>query len=110
MPPSQSTDLVGILVGAILRDAPPLIFYLHQKGPVSRHTRVRECSKCSSPTATVKTLVQQYKPAVRDVWSNRFYPVWWYVQLAEDAVPDRLRLFGLPWAVYHDWRKKLHIE
>jgi hypothetical protein len=106
----RQTDLVGILVGAIIRDAPPLIFYLYQTGDVSRHTRVTECQKCTDPATTVRTLVQTYKAAVAAVWTNRYFPVWWYVQLTDDALPDRLRLFGLPWSVYYDWETKLALE
>lgn len=103
------TDLVGILVGGIMRDCPPLVFYLYSDGPVKRHTRVRECKKCAAAEETVKMLTQTYHPAVVDVWSNRFYPCWYFVQLKKDFGPDRLRVFGLPWTVYQLWRTERRI-
>lgn len=104
-PERTYTDLVGILVGEIMPQARPLIFYLYSDPGNKRHTRCTNSPFEGTKTDTLRILCESFESVIVDVWCNVFYPCWYFVQVKQDFGPDRLRVFGLPWTVYFGWRK-----
>lgn len=108
MPTLKSdTDLVGILVGEIMRDAKPLIFYLYDDGGGKHHTRVSESPFKGDKAAALAVIAQSFESVIVDIWTNFSYPCWHFVQMKRGQGPARLMDFGLPWSVYFGWRKRL---
>lgn len=99
------TNLVGILVGKILRNSPPLAFYLYFFPPSGRHARVSELPEFKTITAAATNLVDTFAPAVQQVWANRGTPAWYYIQLAPGHSPKQIGFYALPWSVYKTWRR-----
>lgn len=106
----STTDLVGILVGSIMENTPPLAFYLYATPNQRSHVRVHELQQFSNQHQAAASLARAFAPGLRDVWFNAFHPCWYYLQFAPAFGPSRLQVFGLPWSVYHDWEVHLDAE
>ncbi len=109
-------ELVGILVGTIMKGAKPLLIALYIEKGGAYHTRGIEDEGKRDVDDVARRLAKTYSAVLKHVWHTSANPRWYFLQFKSRWTPNCLGLFGLPWVVYERWeriqimRKALHCE
>jgi len=101
---TQRGNLVGCLVGRILKRAHPLVILLYDDGHGRYHTRTKECTTEDDEWDALITAIDAFAPAIECVWKNEMAPSWYYIQFAGGLSPAALSLFAVPWSANTNWR------
>lgn len=107
MEPKVHTELIGVLVGAIIENSNPIVISLYIRPDGTGHTRTSEYGEVCTPQAATGDLVRIYYNAVKAVWRNEFKPPWYYIQLCPGADPRELIKWALPWSATARWVRLL---
>jgi len=101
---TQRGNLVGCLVGRILKRAHPLVIMLYDDGNHHYHTRTTECTTEDDEWDALITTIDTFAPAIECVWKNDMVTPWYYIQFSAGLSPSALFLFSVPWSSLAGWQ------
>jgi len=98
--------LVGIVVGKILLNLPPLVYSLYIDPKGKHYCSTREWTSNDHCTDVALSLVCQNAASVMARYTNAYNPRWHYIQFSVGYGPNVLRAWDLPISVYWEpWTK-----
>lgn len=100
------TDLVGVLVGAIMHNSRPIIINLYIMKDGTGHTRTSEYGTVCDPEEATRATVKAYGRAVSELWRNNFRPAWYFIQLSPYFYPKHFLKWSLPWTATDGWKEE----
>jgi len=101
---TQRGNLVGCLVGRILKRAHPLVIMLYDDGNHHYHTRTAEYHGDGDEWDALITTIDTFAPAIECVWKNDMVTPWYYIQFSAGLSPSALFLFSVPWSSLAGWQ------
>lgn len=99
--------LVGIIVGNIASNSPPLVYCLHCNERQDWSTEIITFSQYDTSLQIVKVLQQTLGQSIIDIWENENNPIWYYVQLDKGYPTHKIAYWSLPITVYFAQWKRL---
>jgi len=106
MEPLPDIKLVGLVIGKIILNAPPLVYSLYITPDGKHYRSTREWKNHDHSTDVALSLVCQNDTAVLARFTNSYIPRWHYLQFSPRYGPRQLKDWDLPIAVYSEpWTK-----
>lgn len=98
--------LVGIVIGKILVNAPPLVYSLYISPGRQHYQSTVEWKQHDRCTDVALSLVCQNDAAVKARFTNGYIPCWHFLQFDCAYGPHQLKAWDLPIALYSEpWQK-----
>lgn len=98
--------MVGIVIGNIASNSPPLVYCLHCNEQQDWSTEIIEFSQYDTSQEIVRVLRQTLGTRIIDVFRNANQPCWYYVQLDTQYPTHKIAYWSLPITVYFaEWTR-----
>lgn len=97
---TQQMNLVGIVIGTIAQNAPPLVYCLHTNKLYEVTVEIVEFSQYDTSQEILRVLKQTLGGRIIDIWENDSIPCWYYVQINERYPTHKMAYWPLPITVY----------
>lgn len=103
---TEQMNLVGIVIGSIAQNSPPLVYCLHTNTLYEMNVEIVEFPQYDTSQEILRVLRQTLGGKIIDVFENDSIPCWYYIQINERYPTHKMAHWPLPITVYFaQWSK-----
>lgn len=107
---TSQMNLVGIVIGSIAQNSPPLVYCLHTNELYEVCVEIVEFSQYDTSQEILRVLKQTLGGRIIGIFENDSIPCWYYVQINERYPTHKMAHWPLPITVYFAHWKRIGPE
>lgn len=100
MQSNEQMNLVGMVIGSVAQNAPPLVYALHVNALYEVVVEIVEFSQYDTSQEILRVLKQSLGTRIINIFENDSIPCWYYVQMNERYPTHKMAHWPLPITVY----------